>query len=103
MSGDGKRILESALALPPVERAELVEELLSSFDFPVRADVDALWAREAEDRTDAYEKGELKTRSATSSRLRSDAPCPESSDSQMSGLRFRQGHVAAGPTVSPME
>ena len=64
VSGDGKRILESALALPPVERAELVEELLSSFDFPARADVDALWAREAEDRIDAYEKGELKTRPA---------------------------------------
>jgi putative addiction module component (TIGR02574 family) len=59
MSGDGKRILESALTLPPVERAELVEELLSSFDFPARADVDALWAREAESRIDAYEKGEL--------------------------------------------
>jgi putative addiction module component (TIGR02574 family) len=65
MSGDGKRILESALTLPPVERAELVEALLSSFDFPARADVDALWAREAENRIDAYEKGELKTRPAS--------------------------------------
>lgn len=65
MSGDGRRILESALALPPVERAELVEELLSSFDFPARADVDALWAREAEDRIDAYEKGELSARPAS--------------------------------------
>ena len=64
MSGDGKRILESALALPPVERAELVEELLSSFDFPARADVDILWAKEAEDRIDAYEKGELRARPA---------------------------------------
>ncbi len=65
MSGDGKRILESALALPPVERAELVEELLSSFDFPARGDVDALWAREAEDRIDAYEKGRLGTQPAS--------------------------------------
>jgi len=64
MSGDGKRILESALTLPPVERAELVEELLSSFDFPARANVDALWAREAEDRIEAYEKGELKAKPA---------------------------------------
>ena len=64
MSGDGKRVLEIALALPPVERAELVEEILSSFDFPARADVDALWAREAEDRIDAYEGGELTTRPA---------------------------------------
>lgn len=65
MSGDGKRILESALALSPVERAELVEELLSSFDFPVRAEVDVLWAREAEDRIDAYEKGKLRARPAS--------------------------------------
>ena len=65
MSGDGKRILENALALPPVERAELVEEILSSFDFPARADVDALWARETEDRIEAYEKGELKARPAS--------------------------------------
>ena len=64
MSGDGKRVLESALALPPVERAELVEEIRSSFDFPARADVDALWAREAEDRIEAYERGELKARPA---------------------------------------
>jgi hypothetical protein len=43
----------------------LVEEILSSFDFPARADVDALWARETEDRIEAYEKGELKARPAS--------------------------------------
>jgi putative addiction module component (TIGR02574 family) len=64
MSGDGKRILSEALDLPQVERAELVEEIMSSFDFPARAEIDALWAREAEDRIDAYEQGELKARSA---------------------------------------
>jgi len=36
-----------------------VEELLSSFDFPVRHEVDILWAQEAEDRVNAYERGEL--------------------------------------------
>jgi putative addiction module component (TIGR02574 family) len=74
MSGDGKRILESALALSPVERAELVEELLSSFDFPARADVDAMWAREAENRIDAYEKGELRTRPASEAIEEVDRP-----------------------------
>ncbi len=64
MSDDGKRILSEALELPPVERAELVEEIMSSFDFPARAEVDASWAREAEDRIDAYEQGNLKARSA---------------------------------------
>jgi hypothetical protein len=36
-----------------------VEALLSSFDFPERQAVDALWAIEAEDRIDAYESGNL--------------------------------------------
>jgi putative addiction module component (TIGR02574 family) len=64
MSTEGKRILNDALELPPVERAELVEELLSSFDFPARKEVDALWAKEAEDRIEAYERGETKSRPA---------------------------------------
>jgi putative addiction module component (TIGR02574 family) len=53
------RILAEALALPPMERAALVEEILSSFDDPVRQEVDALWAVEAEDRIDAFERGDL--------------------------------------------
>ncbi|MBX7258073.1 MAG: addiction module protein [Candidatus Hydrogenedentes bacterium] len=56
-----KEILVDALQLPPVERATLVEEILSSFDFPERHEIDALWAREAEDRIDAYEQGKLTT------------------------------------------
>jgi putative addiction module component (TIGR02574 family) len=64
MSAQGKQVLAEALELPPVERAELVEEILSSFDFPLRREVDALWAREAEDRIDAHARGDLKARSA---------------------------------------
>ena len=44
---------------PPVERAELVENLLSSFEFSSRKTIDALWAEEAEDRIDAFERGEM--------------------------------------------
>jgi putative addiction module component (TIGR02574 family) len=64
MSGNGKRILSDALELPPVERAELVEEIIASFDLPANADIDALWARESEDRLDAYDRSSLKARSA---------------------------------------
>lgn len=64
MSDHRRGVLSDALELPPVERAELVEEIMSSFDFPARAEVDTLWAREAEDRIDAYETGKLKVRSA---------------------------------------
>lgn len=54
-----KRILKEALALKPAEKAELIDKLLSSLDKP-DAEIDALWAKEAEDRIDAYERGEIK-------------------------------------------
>ena len=52
-------ILTKALELPPMERAELVESLLSSFEFPSRKNIDALWAQEAESRIDAFERGNI--------------------------------------------
>ncbi len=61
MPKHGKQILAEALKLPPVERAELVEDLLSSFEFESREKIDALWAKEAEDRIDAFERGEIST------------------------------------------
>jgi len=54
-----ENILAEALELPPVERAELVENLLCSFEFESRGTIDALWAQEAEDRVDAFERGEM--------------------------------------------
>lgn len=54
-----ENILAEALELPPVERAELVENLLSSFEFQSRKAIDALWAQEAEDRIDAFDRGEM--------------------------------------------
>ena len=60
MTSQTQRILKDAIHLPPVERAELVEQILSSFDFPSRAEIDTLWAQEAEDRIDAYDRGEIK-------------------------------------------
>jgi len=59
MPKHGKQILAEALKLPPVERAELVEKLLTSFEFRSRKKIDALWAQEAEDRIDAFERGEM--------------------------------------------
>jgi len=59
MSPQSKEVLKQALCLSPVDRAELVEEILSSFDFPSRQHLDALWAAEAEERIDAYDAGEI--------------------------------------------
>ena len=61
MPKHGKQILAEALKLPPVERAELVENILTSFEFGARKMIDALWAKEAEDRVDAFERGEMGT------------------------------------------
>ncbi len=65
MTVDAKKVLEKALTLPPMERAELVEQILSSFEFPARDEIDALWAKEAESRIDAYDQGKLKASSAS--------------------------------------
>ena len=60
MSKRGTQVLEEALSLPPGERAELIDRLLSSLDSPSRQRIDELWAQEAEDRLDAFERGEIK-------------------------------------------
>ncbi|MEW6753930.1 MAG: addiction module protein [Candidatus Latescibacterota bacterium] len=59
MSPHVKQVLDDALKLSPVDRAELVERILASFPFPERERIDALWAAEAEDRIDAYERGDV--------------------------------------------
>jgi putative addiction module component (TIGR02574 family) len=61
MSERGTQILKEALSLPPDERAALVEHLLASLDASARQHIDILWAQEAEDRLDAFERGELPT------------------------------------------
>lgn len=52
-------VLQEALNLKPAEQAELVDKLLSNLEKPDR-EIEEAWAREAEDRLDAYERGELK-------------------------------------------
>ncbi|MBI4850139.1 MAG: addiction module protein [Nitrospirae bacterium] len=59
MSKVGEQILAEALKLPPVERAELIENLFFSFEFPSRKIIDDLWAQEVESRIDAFERGEI--------------------------------------------
>ncbi len=53
------KVLKEALTLKPAEKAELIDKLLSSLDNP-DADIEAVWAKEAEDRIAAYERGEIK-------------------------------------------
>ena len=56
---DQRNITDQALKLGPMQRAELIETLLTSFD-PDRAELDAQWAAEAESRIDAHDSGKIK-------------------------------------------
>lgn len=60
-----RQVLADALTLPPVDRAELIEALFFSFDNGSREQIDRLWALEAEDRIEAYERGEIGAISAS--------------------------------------
>ncbi len=52
-------IFKDALTLKPSEKAQLIDQLLSSLDKPDK-EIDELWAKEAEDRLEAYDQGKIK-------------------------------------------
>ncbi len=52
-------VFEEALNLRPFEKAQLIDKLLSILDKPDK-EIDELWAREAEDRIDAYDQRKIK-------------------------------------------
>jgi putative addiction module component (TIGR02574 family) len=56
---DPNRVLREAMTLRPAQKAELIDKLLSSLDKP-DAEIDELWAKEAESRLDAFEQGKIK-------------------------------------------
>lgn len=60
MSATLETILDQALALPPAERAAVVDKLLASLE-PTDPGIDELWAREAEVRIAAVDAGEMDT------------------------------------------
>ena len=64
MSKRGAQLLEEALLLPSTERAQIAEHLLRSLDSSTADRIDTLWAAEAEDRIDAFERGEIEAVSA---------------------------------------
>jgi len=60
MTDAAKKIFQEAMKLPSIERASLIEELLSSMDKP-DAKLDNLWTKEAENRLTAYRRGEMES------------------------------------------
>ena len=59
MTTNAEALSAQAVKLSPEERMEVVERILDSLDEPDPA-LDALWAKEADDRLTAYRRGELK-------------------------------------------
>ena len=56
---DNDDIFLKALSLPGDDRAELAHRLRESLDEGDSSEIDTLWAREAEDRIAAFERGEI--------------------------------------------
>lgn len=52
-------LLKEAMSLRPSQKAELIDKLLSSLDKSDN-EIDELWAKEAENRIDAYDRGMIK-------------------------------------------
>ena len=63
MAASANTILNQALKLSSSERAEVVEKLISSLDAP-DATIDSIWAKEADSRVEAFERGEIESISA---------------------------------------
>ena len=53
------KLFEEALMLPADERASLVEKLVQSLNLPTEAEINQLWAVEAERRVAQLEKGKV--------------------------------------------
>jgi len=64
MTTIAQAILEQALRLDSLERVELIDALLRSFDRGDAGHFDTQWAQEAESRIDAYDGGKIDSASA---------------------------------------
>lgn len=56
---DKEQVLKKALKMTPVEKADIIEQLIESLDRPDE-DIDKLWKKEVDDRIDAFDRGNIK-------------------------------------------
>jgi putative addiction module component (TIGR02574 family) len=54
-----EELFNEAINLSPMDKAKLVELILSSFNFQSRREIDSAWGVEAEDRIQALKNGEM--------------------------------------------
>ena len=71
MTKAAQSVLADALRLDPGSRAELIAEILTSFDGPADADAESTWAAEIERRIQAIEAG-VDSWEAVKSRIEKD-------------------------------
>lgn len=60
MNTQSQGLLQSALALPEADRAELAASLIRSLDTQADEDADAVWAAEIQRRVESIDNGEVK-------------------------------------------
>jgi len=60
MNTETKQIIDQAILLPALEKAQIVDQLISSLDKPDET-IDRLWRKEVKDRIKAYESGDIKS------------------------------------------
>ena len=65
MTAIAEKVMESAMGLSPVDRAELIERLFLSFDGTTERPVDAAWKREMDSRMEAYDAGKIQASPAS--------------------------------------
>lgn len=61
MTERSQTVVANALALSPLERAEVIDQLYRSLRSQREREVESAWARESERRIDAYLEGDAKT------------------------------------------
>lgn len=60
MSAKTVQVIKDALELSPIERANLVDQLLSSLDQPDNQ-LDSLWRKEVQNRIEAHKAGKIRS------------------------------------------
>jgi putative addiction module component (TIGR02574 family) len=59
MESEAEHLLQSALSLPPGDRADIAASLIQSLDDVVDADADAAWADEIKRRIESIDDGQV--------------------------------------------
>ena len=61
MTERSQTVVATALALSPLERAEVIDQLYRSLRSEREREIESVWAQESERRIDAYLAGDAKT------------------------------------------